>query len=538
MCAKKSVKLIALDGKELEFVVEPVVTAKGDANHVKVNQLDASQESEMLVVNEFPDIFPEDLSGMPPNWDIEFVIELKPYTTPIYKIPFRLTTPELVELKEHIKELLEKGFNHPSSSPWGAPVIFVPKKDGTQRLCVDYRALNEVTIKNKYPLPRIDDMFEEFHGVCVFSKIELWSGYHQLMVQQCDMPKTAFVSRYGLYEFTVMSFELTNAPAYFMYLMNQVFMEYLDKCVMVFVDDILVYSRSEEEHEEHLHLVLQKLWDHRLYAKLGKCEFWLKQVAFLGHVISKGGISVDPSKIQDVLSWKVPTSVGNIGSFLGLAGYYQRFVERFLKISKPMSELLEKDKRFEWTPTCEANFQELKNRLTTALILVMLDMEKPFSIYFDASGQGLGCVLMQDGQVVAYASRQLRKHEVNYLTHDLELAVVVHALKIWRHYLMGKRCELYMDHKSLKYIFTQSNLNLRWRRWLELIKDYDLGINYHPGKANVVADALSRRSHVSQLVVDSMPFELCEEFDKLNRSIVANAEDAEMDVVSNLLQEI
>jgi hypothetical protein len=252
----------------------------------------------------------------------------------------------------------------------------------------------------------------------------------------------------------------------------------------------------------------------------------------------KGGISVDPSKIQDVLSWKVPTSVGNIGSFLGLAGYYQRFVERFLKISKPMSELLEKDKRFEWTPTCEANFQELKNRLTTALILVMLDMEKPFSIYFDASGQGLGCVLMQDGQVVAYASRQLRKHEVNYLAHDLELAAVVHALKIWRHYLMGKRCELYTDHKSLKYIFIQSNLNLMWRRWLELIKDYDLGINYHPGKANVVANALSRRSHVSQLVMDSMPFELCEEFNKLNRSIVANAEVAEMEVVSNLLQEI
>jgi hypothetical protein len=173
MCAKKSVKLTALDGKELEFVVELVVTAKGDANHVKVNQLDASQGSEVLVVNEFPDIFPEDLPGMPPDRDIKFVIELKPYTTPIYKIPFRLTTPELAELKEHIKELLENGFNHPSSSPWGAPMIFVPKKDGTQRLCVDYRALNEVTIKNKYPLPRIDDMFEELHGACVFSKIEL-----------------------------------------------------------------------------------------------------------------------------------------------------------------------------------------------------------------------------------------------------------------------------------------------------------------------------------------------------------------------------
>jgi hypothetical protein len=203
-----------------------------------------------------------------------------------------------------------------------------------------------------------------------------------------------------------------------------------------------------------------------------------------------------------------------------------------------MTELLQKDKQFEWTPTCEASFQELKKRLMTTPVLVMPDMEKPFSIYCDASGQGLGCVLMQDGRMVAYASRQLIKHEVNYLTHDFELAVVVHALKIWGHYLMGKRCELYMDHKCLKYIFTQANLNLRQRRWLELIKDYDLGINYHHRKANMVADALSRRSHVSQLVVDSMSFELCEEFDKLNLRIIANTEAMQMEVGSNLLQGI
>jgi hypothetical protein len=213
-------------------------------------------------------------------------------------------------------------------------------------------------------------------------------------------------------------------------MMNKVFMEYLDKFIVVFIDNILVYSRSEEEHEYHLYLVLQKLQDHKLYAKLSKCEFWLKQVAFLGHIISKGGIFVDPSKVQDVLSWNALTSVGDIWSFLGLAGYYRRFIEGFSKISKPMTELLEKDKKFKWTPACEASFQELMKRLTTALILVMLDMEKSFSVYCDVSGQGLGCVLMQDGRLVAYASRQLRKHEVNYPTHDLELAVVVHTLKI------------------------------------------------------------------------------------------------------------
>jgi hypothetical protein len=268
-CPKKFVKLTTPNRKELEFIAEPVVTAKGVANHMKVNQLDASQGSEMPMVNEFPDVFPEELPGMPLDRDIEFVIELKPGIALIYKTPFRMTTPELAELKE----LLEKGFIHPSSSLWGAPVIFVPKKDGTQRLCVDYRALNEVTVKNKYLLPRIDDLFDQLRGACVFFKIDLQSGYHQLKVRECDISKTAFVLRYGLYEFTVMSFGLTNALAYFMYMMNKVFMEYLDKFVVVFIDDILVYSGSKEEHEGHLHLVLQKLRDHKLYAKLSKCEF-------------------------------------------------------------------------------------------------------------------------------------------------------------------------------------------------------------------------------------------------------------------------
>jgi hypothetical protein len=255
-CAEQSIKLTTPEGKEIEFVTELVVTARGVANRAKVNQLDAGQGSEVPVVNEFPIVFPEVLPGMPPDQDIKFVIELKPGTTPIYKTPYRMATPDLAELNEHIKQLLEKGFICPSSSPWGAPVIFVLKKDDTQRLCMDYRALNEVTVKNKYPLPRIDDMFNQLHGPCVFSKINLRSGYHQLKIRECDISKTAFISRYGLYEYTVLSFGLTNAPAYFMYLMNKVFMEYLDKFVVVFIDDILVYSRSEEEH---LHLALQKL---------------------------------------------------------------------------------------------------------------------------------------------------------------------------------------------------------------------------------------------------------------------------------------
>jgi hypothetical protein len=328
-------------------------------------------------------------------------------------------------------------------------------------MCVDYRSLNEVTIKNKYHFPRIDDLFDQLKGACVFSKIILRSGYHQLKIRATDIPKTVFITRYGLYEYTVMSFGLTNAPAYFMYLMNKVFMEYLDKFMVVFIDDILIFSKSEEEHDEHLRLVLQRLRENQLYAKLNKCEFWLKEVSFLGHIISEGGISVDPSKVKDVLSWNTSQNISDIKSFLGLAGYYRIFIEGFSKISKPMTELLAKGNTFEWTPRRETIFQELKKRLTTTPVFAMPDMEKPFSIYCDAFSQGLGCVLMQDGHIVAYASRQLRKHEEKYPTHDLELAAMVHALKIWRHYIIGKRCEVYSDHKSLKYIFIQPDLNLR-----------------------------------------------------------------------------
>jgi hypothetical protein len=227
-----------------------------------------------------------------------------------------------------------------------------------------------------------------------------------------------------------MSFGLTNAPAYFMYLMNKVFMEYLDKFMVVFIDDILIFSKNEEDHDEHLCVVLQKLRENQLYAKLSKYKFWLKEVSFLGHIIFEGGISVDPSKVKDVLSWKTPQNISDIKSFLGLAGYYRRFIEGFSKFFKPMTELLAKGNTFEWTPRRKTSFQEMKKRLTTAPVITMPDMEKPFSIYYDASSQGLGCVLMQDGHVVAYASRKLRKHKEKYPTHDLELAAMVHALKI------------------------------------------------------------------------------------------------------------
>jgi hypothetical protein len=342
-----------------------------------------------------------------------------------------------------------------------------------------------VTIKNKYPLPWIDILFDQLSKAKVFSKIDLRSGYHQIKIRPQDVPKTAFFTKYGLYEYLVMSFGLINAPAYFMYLMNSVFMPELDKFVIVFIDDILVYYENEKDHAEHLRIVLTRLRNHKLYAKFSKCEFWLKEVPFLGRILSENGISVDPSKVQEVMDWKAPTTVHEVRSF----------IPDFLKIAKPMMSLLQKDHKFAWTEECEAAFRTLWELLTTAPVLAQPDIEKSFDVFCDASKNGLGCVLMQGGRVIAYASRQLRKHEVNYPTHDLELATVVHALKIWRHYLLGNVCNIFTYHKSLKYIFTQSELNMRQRRWLELIKDYNLNVHYLPGKANVVADALSRKSH-------------------------------------------
>jgi hypothetical protein len=304
-----------------------------------------------------------------------------------------------------------------------------------------------------------------------------------MKIRPSDIPKMDFSTRYGLYEFTVMSFGLTNAPAYFMDLKNKVFMEYLDSFVIVFIDDILIYFKSDSDHEEHLILVLQKLRDKRLYAKYSKCEIWIDEVSFLGHIISNGGISVDPAKVKEIVVWSIPTTVTKIRNFLGLTRYYQRFIEGFSKIAQSMSSLLEKGRYFKWDEKCQDSFDQLKKRLMSPPVLIMPDLQKGFDIYCDACGQGLGCVLMQEGHVIAYASRQLRKHELNYPTHDLELAAVVHALKIWRHYIMGTKCQVYTDHKSLKHIFTQKDLNLRQRCWLELIKDYDLEIHYHPGKA-------------------------------------------------------
>jgi hypothetical protein len=285
-------------------------------------------------------VFPEELPGMPPHREIEFVIDLAPGTTPITKRPYRMVATELAELKKQLNELEQKVYIKSSSSPWRAPILLVKKKDGIMRLCVDYRALNEVTVKNKYPLPWIDGLFDQLKGAKYFSKIDMRLGYYQLRIRSEDVPKTAFVTRYGQHEFIVMPFGLTNASGYFMNLMNKMFMKELDKFVVVFIDDILIYSRSTKEHGQHLRIVLGKLRDHQLYDKFSKCEFWLQKVSFLGHILTTEGVVVEHEKVTVVANWKRPASATEIQSFLGLAGYYRRFIKGFSKIARPMITLL------------------------------------------------------------------------------------------------------------------------------------------------------------------------------------------------------
>ncbi|GKD22218.1 putative reverse transcriptase domain-containing protein [Tanacetum coccineum] len=395
--------------------VEPCIVNPGYAIEIADGKsVDEPRISDIPVVRSFTNVFLEDLSGLP---------------------------PQRQELSGQLQELQDKGFIRPSHSLWGAPVLFVKKKDGSFRMCIDYRELNKITIKNRYLLPTIDDLFDQLQGACYFSMIDLRSGYHQLRVHEDDISKTAFRTRYGHFEFTIMPFGLTNALAVFMDLMNRVCKPYLDKFVIVFIDDILIYSKTKEEHEVHLKLVLELLRKEKLYAKFSKCEFWLLEVHFLGHVVNQSGIHVDPRKIEAVRNWKAPTTPSEVRSFLGLAGYYRRFIANFSKIAKPLTSLTQKKKE-----------------------------------------QG------------AYASRQLKIHEKNYKTHDLELGAVVFALKTWRHYLYGTKSVIYTDHKSLQHIFKQKELNMRQRTRIELFSDYECEIRYHLGKSKVKEMILAAQS--------------------------------------------
>ena len=429
----------------------------------------------------------------------DHAITLEAGSLPTWRPTYRMSPAELQEVQKQLDDLLDKGFIQPSVSPYGAPILFVRKKEGTLRMCVDYRALNKQTVRNRYPLPRTDELLDQLHGAAVFSKIDLQSGYHQVRVKAEDVPKTAFRTRYGHFEFKVLPFGLTNAPATFMAFMNDVLRPYLDKFVVVFLDDILIYSRNEEEHLGHLQLVLEKLREHKLYAKQSKCAFLLEEVEFLGHIVSKHGIKMDGAKVQAVAAWPSPANVRDVRSFLGLIGYYRKFIKDFSRLAAPLSELTKKDISFSWGSEQEASFQALKAAIQSAPVLACPDSTKPFILYTDASNLATGAVLLQpdndsNPRPLAFLSHKLLLAERNYTVGEMELLAIVHALRTWRCFLEGADFTVYTDHLNLATFMKSPTLNGRQARWATFLQQFLPGmeIKYKRGADNL-ADPLSRR---------------------------------------------
>jgi hypothetical protein len=385
------------------------------------------------VLEEFPDVMPDELpEDLPPRRRVDHAIEVMPGVEPPAKAPYRMNHEKLKELKVHLEELLPKGYIKPSKSPYGAPVLFVHKKDGTLKMCVDYRALNKATVKNRYSLPRIDDLFDRLSEAKVFSRIDLHSGYYQIRIKEGDEEKTTCRTRYGSYEFLVMPFGLTNAPATFFILMNDIFREWLDDFVVIYIDDILIYSSSMEEHAEHLRKVFQRLRENKLYAKLEKCEFGVTEVDFLGHRITQDGLVMDDHKVKAILDWEPPKSVPALRSFLGLASYYRKFIKNFAKVGAPLTNLLKKSTvTYNWDEACDEAFETLKGILVKASVLKLPDFDKDFEIHFDASDFAIGGVIMQDGRPVAFESKKLSGTERRWPTHEKEMWAIIHCLKTW-----------------------------------------------------------------------------------------------------------
>ena len=452
------------------------------------------------LLGQYRDVFPDELpEGLPPSREVDHKIELVPGSVPPSRPIIRMSAKELEELKKQLEELVKAGFIQPSKSPFGAPILFVKKKDGTMRMCIDYRALNNITIKNSYPLPLVDELFDQLQGAKYFSKLDLRSGYHQIRIDAQDVPKTAFRTRYGHFEFLVLPFGLTNAPGTFMHLMHETFREYLDDFVLVFLDDILIFSKTLEEHERHVKAVLDKLRASKLYAKESKCEFFKTEVEFLGHMVGRDGIRMMDDKVQAISEWPTPTKVGDIRAFLGTAGYYRKFIRDFSAIATPLTELTKEAVKFEWAAKHQAAFNKLKSAMQSAPVLALPDPKLPFVVHVDASGFATGAVLQQDQgkglQPIAYLSKKMLDAETRYPVHEQELLGIIVALKQWRHHLMGSKFTITImsDHKSLTQFKTQPQLSGRQARWQYVLANYDFDIVYIEGKSNVVADGLSRR---------------------------------------------
>lgn len=504
MLTRAELKLAIRRG-ELDFVCRGHLSTAEAPDHESRDKPASPEDKEFEIerkeiLSKYSEAFPDALpKGVPPSRSIDHKIELLPGSAPT-SLPVRRMSPdELDELKKQLDELTEAGFIRPSKSPFGAPILFVKKKDGTMRMCIDYRALNNITIKNSYPLPRIDELFDRLQGATIFSKIDLRSGYWQIRIDPEDVPKTAFRTRYGHFEFMVLPFGLTNAPATFMNLMHDIFREHLDTFVLVFLDDILIFSRTPEEHKRHLAIVMELLVKNRLCAKESKCELFRRSVEFLGHIIDAQGLHMMADKVKAVLDWPPLTSIDDVRSFLGFVGYYRRFVRMFSDLAAPLTAMLQNGAKFEWNDAQRTAFERLKQAVTEQPVLILPDMTKPFVVTTDASGYAVGACLGQDlghgEQPIAYMSKKMQPAEKNYPVHEQELLAIILSLKEWRHYLQGSPfvIRVLTDHHSLQCLQTQPNLSGRQARWMMLMAEFSFKIEYQEGKKNVVADALSRR---------------------------------------------
>ena len=494
---EKNVSLVARTSevRHALYSKRPIFVLLYKGAYLITNELNPSLPSVFVeLLQEFEDMFPEEMpSGLPPIRGIEHQIEFMPGAIIPNRPAYRTNPSEAKEIQTQVEELLAKGYVRESLSPCSVPVILVPKKDGSWRMCVDCRAINKITVKYRHPIPRLDDMLDELYGSCLFTKIDLKSGYYQIRMNMGDEWKTAFKTKYGLYEWLVMPFGLTNAPSTFMRLMNHVLRNYLGKFVVVYFDDILIYSKCLDDHVKHVHDVLETLRQEKLYANLKKCSFCMDKVNFLGFVVSSQGIEVDEEKVRAIKEWPKPKNASEVRSFHGLAGFYRRFIKDFSTIAAPLNELVKKNVGFVWGDAQEHAFNELKNKLCNAPLLALPNFEKTFEIECDASGIGIGAVLMQDQRPLMYFSEKLSGAALKYPTYDKELYALVRALQTWQHYLWPKEFVIHTDHESLKHLKGQDKLNRRHAKWVEFIETFPYVIKYKQGKENVVADALSRR---------------------------------------------
>ncbi|KAL4318769.1 hypothetical protein GQ457_18G015560 [Hibiscus cannabinus] len=455
------------------------------------------------LLQEFSDIFHEP-TEIPPTRDIDHRIPLKDGTEPINVRPYRYAYFQKAEIEKQVHDMLTSGLIRSSTSPFSSPVLLVKKKDGTWRFCTDYRALNAATIKDRFPIPTVDDMLDELHGAKFFTKLDLRAGYHQVRVHPPDIHKTAFRTHNGHYEYLVMPFGLCNAPSTFQAVMNSIFRPYLRKFVLVFFYDILIYSPDWSMHLAHVRTTFAILRQHQFFVKLNKCAFGQHELEYLGHIVTPHGVKVDQKKIRDVLSWPKPTNISELRGFLGLTGYYRKFVRDYGILALPLTNLLKKG-QFHWSAAAEAAFETLKKAMTTTPTLAMPNFNDHFIIECDASGDGIGAVLTQQGKPIAFMSRALGVTKRSWSTYAREMLAIVQAIQTWRPYLLGRKFYIQTDQRSLKYFLEQRIVTPEQQKWVSKLLGYDYEILYKPGKENSAADALSRVVSTTYLAALTIP---------------------------------